>query len=84
MKNKARLNNQSLNAYVEELIERDLSSSSDRYEALYAELAAVKRLPDAGNLQKVAFDYLEAPAFSKSDIADDPRLAAIIDKCGAV
>ena len=43
MKIRARENDQTLTAYVESLVEKDIRGSEDRYQALFEELSKVKR-----------------------------------------
>lgn len=42
MKNRARLQGKSLNAYIENLVEKDLEGEMDRYEALFQELSQME------------------------------------------
>ena len=82
MKNRAREKKQSLNAYVEELIEIDLKSSSDRYTALYEQLSTIKMPETISKEMSQAFSYLDAPSFSEEEVENDPRLKAILEKSG--
>lgn len=76
MKAKARLNGQSLNAYVEGLIEADLKSD-DRYGNLFKEINELKAS------DSVPFDFPEPEhpvEFSKEELDNDPKLAYLVSK----
>lgn len=76
MKQKARREHKSVNAYVEELIEKDLGSGEDRYEALYRELAKIK-LP-CGISDEVKCKV----ALVGEDVENDPKMEYFVEKYG--
>ena len=79
MKNRARLRGQSLNAYVEQLIAKDLGDKSERYKALYADLSRIKlpdKIPDRVN----AFMDRHKVEFTSSELEQDERLSYLLSK----
>ena len=80
MKNRARQKDISLNAYIERLVEEDLKESSDRYEALYAELSQIRIPEKMSEEMKTAFSYIKMADYTEAEIQNDPRLAAIFLK----
>lgn len=78
LKLKARREHKSVNAYVEQLIEKDLSKDEDRYAALYRELAKIK-LPEKISPKVKALSRF-AVEFSEEDLKNDERLAYILGK----
>lgn len=78
IKLKARRNGTSVNAYVEQLIEKDLGKDEDRYEALYRELAKIK-LPETISPEVEALSRFSIN-FSEEDLRNDERLAYILGK----
>ncbi|MBQ0077276.1 MAG: hypothetical protein KBS55_01400 [Bacteroidales bacterium] len=78
MKNKARREGKSVNAYVENLIKKDIGTESERYEAIYRELAQwtppEKVRPEIEALSSYAVEY------TQDEIDADPRLAYLLEK----
>jgi len=79
MKNRARIQGQSLNAYVEGLVKKDLGESNDRYEALYNELAKIK-LPEtiSPEIEELFGKY--KVEFTPEELEADERLAYLLSK----
>lgn len=80
MKQKARREHMSVNAYVESLIEKDLGGEEDKYEALYRELAKIK-IPDTISDEVKALSGLEV-VFSREEVDNDPKLEYFVEKYG--
>ena len=81
LKRRARRERTSVNAYVEKVLEKDLGTDEDRYEALYREIAKVK-------LQKnpALKEYIEkltgSVHFTEEELAQDPKLEYLVKKYG--
>ena len=80
MKLKARREHKSVNAYVERLIEKDLGSEEDKYEALYRELAKIK-LPDKISEEVEALSRYKV-VFTQEEVENDPKLEYFVEKYG--
>ena len=80
MKLKARREHKSVNAYVERLIEKDLGSEEDKYEALYRELAKIK-LPDKISEEVEALSRYKV-VFTREEVENDPKLEYFVEKYG--
>ncbi len=82
IKLKARRNGTSVNAYVEQLIEKDLGKDEDRYEAIYRELAKIK-LPETISSGVQALSGICPPTeYTKEELDADPKLAYLVEKYG--
>lgn len=80
MKQKARREHKSVNAYVERLIEKDLGSGEDKYEALYRELSKIK-LPDKISEEVKALSKYKV-VFTREEVENDPKLEYFVEKYG--
>lgn len=73
LKNKARIRNMSLNAYVEEVLERDLKEKSGTYEEVMNSLSSL-RLSD---VEPVVSPRIK---LSPEEVEGDERMKYILDK----
>lgn len=78
MKNKARLQGQSLNAYIENLVEKDLGEEGGRYAAIRRELADVK-FPKEISEDIMALSRFKVE-FTEEELAADEKLAYLLSK----
>lgn len=79
LKRRARREKTSVNAYVEKVLEKDLGTDEDRYEALYREIAKVKinRNPVLEGPMKRLLGCVQ---FTEEEINSDERLKYLMSK----
>ena len=79
LKRRARKEKTSVNAYVEKVLEKDLGTDEDRYEALYREIAKVKinRNPVLEGPMKRLLGCVQ---FTEEEINSDERLKYLMSK----
>ena len=81
LKRRARKEKTSVNAYVEKVLEKDLGTDEDRYEALYREIAKIK-INSNPVLEGPMKRLLGCVQFTEEEIAADPRLEYLLKKYG--
>ena len=81
LKKRARRERTSVNAYVEKVLEKDLGTDEDRYEALYREIAKIK-LQKNPALKEPLEKIKDSVKFSEEEIAADPKLEYLLKKYG--
>lgn len=79
MKKKARNQGVSLNAYVENLVQKDLDEKEDKYEKLIKELKGIKLNPNALDDLNSRIKALNIH-ISQEEIDADERMAYILSK----
>lgn len=82
LKLKARREHKSVNAYVEQLIEKDLGKDEDRYEALYRELAKIKLPEKISPKVKALAGFGAGIKYTQEELDADPKLAYLVEKHG--
>lgn len=82
LKMKARREQKSVNAYVEQLIERDLEKDEDRYEALYRELGKIKLPKKISPKLERLVGVGAGIEYTQEELDSDPRLAYLVEKHG--
>ena len=81
LKRRASKEKTSVNAYVERVLEKDLGTDEDRYEALYREIAKIK-INNNPVLEGPMKRLLGCVQFTEEEIAADPRLEYLLKKYG--
>lgn len=79
LKKRARRERTSVNAYVEKVLEKDLGTDEDRYEALYREIAKVK-LQKNPALTEPLEKLRGCVHFTEEEISSDERLKYLWNK----
>ena len=74
MKRKARREHKSVNAYVKELITKDLGTEEDRYEALYRKLSKIKLSDEMKSLSEYKL--------AGKDVENNPKMEYLVEKYG--
>lgn len=82
LKKRARRERTSVNAYVEKVLEKDLGTDEDRYEALYREIAKTHIKIDIPNSKKSQSGYARNFGYTDEELAQDPKLEYLVNKYG--
>ena len=82
LKKRARRERTSVNAYVEKVLEKDLGTDEDRYEALYREIAKTHIKIDSPDSKKGQSGYVHNFGYTDEELAQDPKLEYLVNKYG--